>query len=168
MSVTTVNSPRSATTAPAPGKRVVVGSYPSYDQAQHAMDFLADQDFPVAKTAIVGQDLRTVETILGKLTWPRAAGAGALTGAWIGLLVSLLLGMFTPDTASALRLAIGGLAWGAVFGAVFALAAYATTRGRRDFVSQQRLVAGRYDILADPDVAEDAKNHLTNHSWRTT
>lgn len=168
MSVTTVNRLQSAPTAPAHVQRVVVGSYPSYDQAQRAMDFLADQDFPVAKTAIVGQDLRTVETILGKLTWPRAAGAGALTGAWIGLLVSLLLGMFTPDTASALWLAIGGLAWGAVFGAVFALVAYATTHGRRDFVSQQRLVAGRYDILADPDVAEDAKNHLINHSWRTT
>ncbi|WP_218009825.1 general stress protein [Actinomadura kijaniata] len=68
----TLNTLKPPTGLPALGQRVVVGSYSTYDQAQSAMDFLADQDFPVARTAIVGSDLRMVETILGKLTWPHA------------------------------------------------------------------------------------------------
>ncbi|MDL4813107.1 general stress protein [Actinomadura opuntiae] len=147
--------------------QVVVGSYPTYDKAQRAMDFLADQDFPVAKSAIIGSDLRTVETIVARLTWARAAAGGAGSGAWFGLLVSLLLGLFGSG-ANPVLLAVGGAVYGALFGAVFALVAYAGSRGRRDFVSRRDLVAARYDIVTEPDVADDARNLLIKHGWRTS
>ncbi|MFD0654227.1 general stress protein [Streptomyces malaysiensis subsp. malaysiensis] len=48
--------------------RPVVGSYPTYAGAQRAVDFLADSKFPVEHTAIIGSDLRMVETVLGRMT----------------------------------------------------------------------------------------------------
>ncbi len=52
-------------------------SYPTYEGAQRAVDFLSDSKFPVERTAIIGSDLRMVETVLGRLTRGRAALAGA-------------------------------------------------------------------------------------------
>lgn len=68
--------------------RPVVGSYPTYTGAQRAVDFLSDSRFPVERTAIIGSDLRMVETVLGRLTRGRAALAGAApapgSGCWSG------------------------------------------------------------------------------------
>ncbi len=58
------------------------------------MDFLSDNKFPVQQVTIIGEDVRLVERILGRWTVAKAAGAGALTGAWFGLLIGILLGVF--------------------------------------------------------------------------
>ena len=151
---------------PPPTDRPVVGSYDTYEGAQRAVDFLSDERFPVERTAIIGSDLKMVETVLGRLTKGRAALAGAGSGAWFGLLVGLLLTLFTTNHGDVLPLMLGGIAFGAVFGAVFGFIAHAATGGRRDFTSRSRIVAGRYDVVADPEVAEDAKNLLIKLSWR--
>src|SRR5215475_15541466 len=74
---------------------VTVATYPDYLSAQRAVDFLSDNRFPVEQTAIIGTDLRLVENVLGRLTTGRAALAGAGTGAWFGLLIGLLFGLFS-------------------------------------------------------------------------
>lgn len=150
-----------------PVDRPVVGSYPSYPQAQRAVDFLSDNKFPVERTAIIGSDLRMVETVTGRLTWARAAGAGAGSGAWFGLLVALLVSLFARADGGLPALILAGLLYGAVFGAVFGAMAYAMTGGRRDFTSRSAIVAGRYDVVADAEVADDAKNLLIKLAWRT-
>ncbi|MQY06090.1 general stress protein [Actinomadura macrotermitis] len=146
--------------------RPVVGSYPTYEGAQRAIDFLADGQFPVEHTAIIGSDLRMVETVLGRLTRGRAALAGAGSGAWFGLLIGVLLSLFTSKHASILPLMLGGVGYGAVFGAVFGFIAHAMSGGRRDFTSRSQIVAARYDVVADAEVAEDAKNRLIKLAWR--
>ncbi|MFC7512205.1 general stress protein [Streptomyces thermocarboxydus] len=93
--------------------RPVVGSYPTYEGAQRAVDFLSDNGFPVERTAIIGSDLRMVETVLGRLTRGRAALAGAGSGAWFGLLIGLLLSLFARGSSSALALLLSALAYGA-------------------------------------------------------
>lgn len=150
-----------------PADRPVVGSYPGYPQAQRAVDFLSDNKFPVQRTAIIGSDLRMVETVTGRLTWARAAGAGAGSGAWFGLLVALLVSLFARADGGLPALILAGLLYGAVFGAVFGAMAYAMTGGRRDFTSRSAIVAGRYDVVADAEVADDAKNLLIKLAWRT-
>ncbi|MFG3438786.1 general stress protein [Nonomuraea sp. NPDC047897] len=147
--------------------RTSVGTYPTYEQAREAVRFLAGNDFPVQRVSIVGADLRTVETIMGRLTRARAAGAGAVTGAWFGLLAGLLLGLITPGAVLP-AMAVGGLLYGAVFGALFALGTRLATRGRGDLVSCSTIVADRYEVLTDHAVAEDARNLLIKHGWRTT
>ncbi|WP_062214129.1 general stress protein [Streptomyces sp. NBRC 109706] len=152
--------------AGAAAARPVVASYPDYAGAQRAMDHLADDEFPVDRTAIVGTDLRMVETVLGRLTLARATGAGAGTGAWFGLLVGLLLSLFVDGGASVLLTILSGVFYGALFGAVFGFAGQAMTGGQRDFASRNRIVAAHYDVVADQEVAEDAKNRLIKLGWR--
>lgn len=146
--------------------RPVVGSYRTYSEAQRAVDFLSDDKFPVERTAIIGSDLRMVETVLGRLTSSRAAAAGAGTGAWFGLLIGLLLTIFTVERAAIVPLFLGGIVIGAVFGAIFGFIAHSMTGGRRDFTSRSQIVASSYDVVADAEVAEDAKNRLIKLAWR--
>jgi len=146
--------------------RPVVGSYPTYEQAQAAVDHLSDNKFPVQRTAIIGTDLRMVETVLGRLNWGRAALAGAAAGAWFGALVGLLLAAFAEEGTSAFGLLLAGIVYGLVFGVLFGLAAYALTGGRRDFTSRSQIVAAQYDVVADAEVAEEARNLLIKLAWR--
>ena len=44
-----------------------VGIYNTYDEAQRAVDYLADEKFEVQNLAIVGTDLKSVERVLGKI-----------------------------------------------------------------------------------------------------
>ena len=82
---------------PTPPKGWPVGSYPTYAEAQRAVDYLSDQQFPVEHVTIVGVDLMQVERVTGRLTWPKVLGGGVLTGAWLGLFIGLILGFFSPE-----------------------------------------------------------------------
>ena len=145
---------------------VQVATYEDYQQAQRAVDFLSDEKFPVENVTIVGNDLRMVERVTGRMTWGRAIGAGAASGAWFGLFVGLLLGIFTSDGGSWIRSVLTGLLIGLVFGAVFGAAGYAATQGKRDFTSVNQVVAGRYEVLCHPQFAEDARARLARLSLR--
>jgi len=134
-----------------------VGSYPTYEQAQAAVDHLADENFPVHEVTIVGVDLMQVERVTGRLTWPKVLFGGLATGAWLGLFVGLILGMFTQPLWGVV---LTGLVGGMVFGLVSASLSYAATRGKRDFASTSQLVAGRYDVLCEPANAERARDEL--------
>ncbi|MDV8000583.1 general stress protein [Rhodococcus sp. IEGM 1408] len=142
---------------PTPPTGWVVGSYPTYAQAQAAVDHLADEDLPVHEVTIVGVDLMQVERVTGRLTWPKVLLGGLATGAWLGLFVGLLLGMFTQPMWGVV---LTGLIGGSVFGVVSASLSYAATRGKRDFASTSQLVAGRYDILCEPANAERVRDEL--------
>lgn len=146
--------------------RSVVGTYPTYDQAQRAVDYLSDQKFPVERTAIVGSDLKLVEAVTGRLTNGRAIGAGAASGAWFGTFIGLLLGLFSPEGTAFLGALLTGILVGALFGAVFGWLAYRAAGGRRDFTSQKQVVAASYDVVADREVATDAQNLLIKLGWR--
>ncbi len=143
---------------PTPPTGWPVGSYATYEEAQRAVDHLADSDFPVRDVTIVGVDLMLVERVIGRLTWGRVLASGAASGAWFGLFVGLLLSLFSPE-ASFVPILVG-LGSGLVFGLVFAAVGYGATRGRRDFTSASQMVAGRYDVLCQPRNAEKARELL--------
>ena len=143
-----------------------VGTYATYAEAQRAVDYLADNGFPVEHTTIVGSDLQMVERITGRLSWGRAALAGAGTGAWFGSFVGLLLGLFAEGSASWLGLLLFGVLYGAAFGVVFGLVGYAMTGGRRDFTSRSSIVAKSYQILCDSRHADAARDLLARLSLR--
>jgi hypothetical protein len=145
-------------------RRTPLADYADYADAQRAVDFLADEKFPVEKLDIVGRDLYLVERISGRLTLVRAAVAGAGSGVWIGVLFGLLFGLFATTTASFFAVVVSGLGLGLVLGAMFGALAYAFARGRRDFISRSSIVASRYEVLADPDVAENARVSLARLS----
>ena len=142
-----------------------VGSYESYEQAQRAVDFLAENDFPLPDITIVGVDLMLVERVIGKRSLRRVLSTGVSFGAWLGLFVGLLLGAFNQQTGT-IGPVVVGIVGGIVFGLIFASIGYATSRGRRDFQSASQLVAGRYDVLCQQPTAHKARDLIAKFSMR--
>lgn len=141
--------------------REVVASYTDYVQAQRTVDHLSDRDFPVEHLSIVGEQLRTVERVTGRLTTVKAALAGAGSGAVFGAFLGFLLGIFTiTPLVTGLIMALYGLLIGAVLGGVVGAAGHAALGGRRDFSSVQGITAGRYDVVCDADFAPRATELL--------
>jgi hypothetical protein len=143
-----------------------VATYQDYTSAQRAVDYLSDNGFPVEKIAIVGTDLRLVETVLGRMTTARAALAGLASGAWFGLFIGLLFGLFSDSSWLGVLLAglLIGAAWGAIFGAI----AHAATGGRRDFRSRSSLQASQYAVTTESDFADQARQLLVRLNWQTS
>ena len=131
--------------------KTVLGTYSTYDAAQHAVDTLARHRFPVEHVSIVGTSLRWEEKVLGRWTLGRALLTGAGTGVWIGLLIGLVFLIVSPWQGWAMASAIVlGLIWGAI--------SYALQR--RAFASLPTVVADSYDILVDPEFADEARRVL--------
>jgi hypothetical protein len=139
----------------------VVGTYDTYAEAQRAVDFLSDEQFPVQHVSIVGSDLKMVENVLGRLTRGRAALAGAASGAWFGLFVGILLSIFASKDTNAFGLVIAALLYGAVFGAIFGFVGHALSGGRRDFTSKSKIVASSYQVHCTWAEADQAREILT-------
>lgn len=139
-------------------KGEVLSSYESYLEAQSVVDRLAKADFDVRSVAIVGNDLKSVERVTGKLTYNRAAVAGAASGAWFGLFIGVLLTFGT--STSTVQYVLAAIILGAGFGALFAIATTAITRRTRDFTSTHQVLASRYDIVLDPMLISRAQELL--------
>ena len=123
--------------------------YDKYEDAQKAVDFLSDNEFPVQNCMIVGTELKQVERITGRLTNGRVAAAGALSGLWLGLFVGLIFSFFGKDSTSALGMILSTAVLGAAFGAIWGLVGYLATRGQRDFSSVSAVVATKYEVLVE-------------------
>jgi hypothetical protein len=139
-----------------------IATYESYSDAERAVDYLSDNGFPVERVAIVGSDVRMVEQVVGRLNYGGAALRGAGSGAFTGVLIGWLFGLFnwfTPVLA-AFTLALYGLVFGAILGAIFGLVVHASQRGRRDFTSIRVMQPSRYEVLVDAEVADRAKAML--------
>ena len=154
---------RRGTVLPSIPKGDVLGTYDTYLEAQGVVDRLAKADFEVAKLSIVGNDLKTVERVTGKLTNGRAALAGAASGAWLGLFFGLVLTIFTPPTPQTFGFVGAAVLIGAGFGVIFGLVTYAINRRRRDFTSTHQVLASNYQIIIDPELTAKAQQTLQSH-----
>lgn len=150
---------------PQPPTRRAVTTVGRYEEAEHAVDYLSDHDFPVDHVSIVGTGLRYVEQVSGRLTTGRAAvlgtGYGALLGVFWGVLFAAL---FTTDDASFWGLLAFSIVVGAVFGALVGAISHATTDGRRDFASSAQTRADHYEVQVDDSYATEAQRLLSTMS----
>lgn len=145
-------------------KGEIISTYDRYEDAKHAVDVLARASFPVQQISILGNDLRSVERVTGRLTYGRVALMGALSGAYLGLFLGLLLFIFQPDNAAIFGVFAAALAIGAGFGMLFGVLSYAMNRNRRDFSSIMQMVATRYDLITEPELIHQARQILTSAS----
>ncbi|WP_051142602.1 general stress protein [Gryllotalpicola ginsengisoli] len=157
---------RGALPFPTVPKGEVVAQYESYVEAQQTVDVLAHADFPVDKVSIIGNDLKTVEHITGRLSWGRVALAGAASGAWFGIFLGVVLMLF-GGAQEDFSLVIAAVLLGAGFGMLFSLVSYALTRRRRDYTSQTQVLATSYSVLVDSDIANRARNVLAENGRGT-
>ncbi|PZF61390.1 ECF transporter S component [Curtobacterium sp. MCBD17_013] len=142
---------------PTPPRGDVLGTYQTYPEAQRVVAQLAAADFPVRQVSIVGNDLKTVERVTGKLTYGRAALAGALSGLWLGFFFGIVLTLFSG--------APGGSFWaaaliGAAFGMLYGVVSFSVTRRQRDFTSVHQVLAMNYQIIVDPQLTMRARQLL--------
>ncbi len=156
---------RNLVPAPPPGRPIA--SYRNYLDAQRAVDYLSDEKFPVQHVSIVGTDLKMVERVTGRLTYPRVAAAGTFSGAYFGGFVGLLLGLFAEPGNLGITL-IAGVLIGAGFGIIFGVISFAATGGRRDFTSTSQIVAGEYAVWCADDHASEAVRVLAGLAGAVT
>lgn len=138
-----------------------VGFFATYEEAQKAVDHLADAHFPVENLAIVGTDLRSIERVLGRRTWGTVIGQGVQSGLSTGLMVALLMLLFMPTTNFPV-LVLSALGIGIVIGIAFAVLGYWMSQGKRDFTSVSRTVATRYELVSEHKVAGRARELLAS------
>jgi hypothetical protein len=139
---------------PTPPRGEPIARYGTYLDAQRAVDFLSDHHFPVQNVTIVGTDLRMVERVTGRLNYGRVSVAGALSGAWFGLFVGLLLSLFGGGPGFSVLAAV---IIGAGFGILFRGDLLRGTGGRRDFTSTSQIVASEYRVLCMAEQANAAE-----------
>ena len=135
---------------------VKIATYEEYAEVQRAVDQLSDSGFPVYTASIVWTDLRHIEHVTGRRTVLTAAFNGALSGAWFGSLVGLLMTFFveTTDDTSAIAVVLAYLVLGALAGAIWYAGGHALQRGRRDFQTLGRFEAEHYELWVQPATSD--------------
>ncbi len=141
------------------GYPMSLGVYERYEDAQQAVDFLSDREFPVQDVLIVGTELKQLERVTGRLTRGRVLAGGALSGAWLGFFVGLIFALFDPRGFSVPQI-LGTVVFGALFGAIWAFVGYTATRGQRDFTSVSQVVATKYEVLCEHKHAAQGRQLL--------
>ncbi|MDN6398826.1 MAG: hypothetical protein L0K01_00005 [Brachybacterium sp.] len=134
-----------------------LGVYNTYHEVQSVVDTLADKQFPVQSTLIVGTDLKLMERVTGRRTWPKVISQGALSGLWMGLFLGLLLLLLSPGS---IAIVLTSVLLGIVFFTVSSVIGYAMSGGRRDFTSMTSTIPMQYELLVEHKHAAQAQRIL--------
>lgn len=140
------NSRMSMLNRPASGTETgeMVASTRDYESAQKTVSKLIAGEVPARDIAIVGQSVRTVERVTGKLGYAAAARSGAVNGVLIGLFLSAILVIGNPEVP--IQLFVGFVFIGVALGMLLSLVTYAIVRRRRDFASVTQFAADHYEV----------------------
>ena len=135
---------------PAPAGEVVA-TFTEYQEAVSFVEKLIEKEFPVGAIAIVGNGLRTVERVRGRLDYSKAAISGASMGAWIGLFAALF-----ADTSGDVKVFAFYLLTFAGIGILVNIIRFALTRNKRGFISASMIVAGEYQVQVPSNLVAQA------------
>ncbi|MFB9777228.1 general stress protein [Brevibacterium otitidis] len=140
----------------------VLGSYRTHEDAQKAVRYLAESEFDVSSLTIVGSDLKIVEPVTGMLTWAAAAGRGALSGAWVGMLFGLVFMLLGGGAEASLTTGalLPGIVIGVGLGMIWGIAVKAINRKQGAIMSSPQVLARTYDIICPPGVLNEAREIL--------
>jgi hypothetical protein len=144
--------------APTMPRGDVLGTYDSYADAQKVVDRLVRADFDARALAIIGNDLKSVERVTGKMSYGRAALTGAATGAWFGLFAGTVLFLF--GSSPNVTYAVAVILIGAAFGMLFGIVSYSVNRRRKDYTSTNQVIASNYQVLVPSNLVVRAQELL--------
>ncbi|WP_230113698.1 general stress protein [Microbacterium oxydans] len=126
----------------------MVASMRDYEAAQKTVSKLIAGEVPARDIAIVGQSVRTIERVTGKLGYAAAARSGAINGVLIGLFLAAILVLGNPEVP--IQLFVGFVFIGVAVGMLLSLVTYAIVRRRRDFASVTQFAADHYEVTVMP------------------
>ncbi len=127
----------------------VLGTYPSYQEAQALVTRLISGGVPAPALSILGNDVTLVERVTTRMGHGRAALSSAMSGSWLGLLGGLLFVVFTPGDFVTPVLA--GLLIGAGAGMAVGIVIFSFSSGKiRNFRSVQQVIAASYQVVVSP------------------
>ena len=139
-----------------------VASFPTYEAAQKAVSTLIAADIPARDIAIVGQNLRSIERVTGRLGYAAAARQGAINGLLLGLLFSAILVIGSPSVP--IQAFVGVLFVGIAIGMLLSIITYSFVRRRRDFASVMQVVADKYEVTIAATSIQRARQVLGPHA----
>ena len=140
---------------------VPVATFAALGDVDDALSAATGEGFPIDRTTIVGTDLRFVEKVEGRLTIARAAGYGAVTGAWLGALIASFAAIFSAHTVGGgLSMLFGGIVLGTAFGAVFGAVAFRVAGPHDGITGNPTLVAARYELRTAAELAGELRGLL--------
>ncbi len=139
-----------------------VASFPTYEAAQKAVSTLIAAEVPARDIAIVGQGLRSVERVTGRLGYATAARSGAINGVLLGLLFSAILVIGSPTVP--IQAFVGVIFVGIAIGMLMSIITYSFVRRRRDFASVMQVVADHYELTIAEASAQRARQVLGRQS----
>lgn len=134
-----------------------LGTYATYAEVQAVVDTLADKQFPVQHTLIVGTDLKLMERVTGRRSWGRVILGGVASGVWMGLFIGILFALFTSEP---LVTVLSSVLIGIVFFTIWSVIGYAASGGKRDFTSMTSTIPMQYELLVEHRHAEEARRLL--------
>ncbi len=142
----------------------MVGKFTEYAEAVAFVEVIINHGFPAGSVAIVGKDLRTVERVRGKMSYGRVAVSGAVTGSWLGLIVSFFFGGSTDATSTpALGSTFSSVLIGAGIGMLFNILRFTLARNKRGFISQSAVIASKYEVQVPSSLADQAAKAISDH-----
>src|SRR5262249_38140186 len=145
--------------------------YAHIDQAEEAVQQLAQGGFPIQQVSIIAKDLGTEKKIHGFVTSCDVARSSARTGAWVGGIFGLLVGAAFLWIPGAGPLVVAGSLASALLGGVEGAVAGAAVTGVLGWlgslgISKQHILkyeesvkAGKYLVIAHgtPEEVEKAR-----------
>jgi hypothetical protein len=138
----------------------VIATFSEYRDAVVYVEKLMTADFPPGSIAIVGNNLRSVERVRGRISNARVALSGASTGLTIGLLVGLISPVSTTS-ADVVAVTLGALIQpmliGAGVGMLFNILRFSLAKNKRSFASVSMAVAKDYEVQVPGNLVEQAK-----------
>jgi len=133
-----------------------LATFADYKLAVTYVESMIENDFPARLVSIIGTDLKSVESIKGKLGYGRVALSGALTGSWLGMFFGLVFGA-TGAEAILLTNITAGVVIGAGIGMLINVIRFSLTKNRRGFISGQMVVAKKYEVVVPKEQLQLAK-----------
>lgn len=133
-----------------------LATFNDYKQAVSYVEKLIENDFPAKLVSIIGTDLRTVESIKGKLGYGRVSMSGALTGSWLGMFFGLIFGVSGTEQVL-INNVLAGIIIGAGIGMLLNILRFSLAKNRRGFISGQTVVAKQYEVVVPNAQLQQAK-----------
>ena len=130
-----------------------LATFTDYKQAVSYVEKMIENNFPARFVSIVGTDLKTVESIKGKLGYGRVSLSGALTGSWLGMFFGLIFGATGVGEESVL---LTNVTAGVVIGAGIGMLINVIR-----FSSGQMVVAKKYEVVVPTQELELAKKAVS-------